>query len=154
MSSQITIIRDALVTALDTLMPSGSGWSRLPNPYKPEENPEQFLRQGWGLAVGPATNTDRLVNCKYSLARTFTVVLSRKYDALENDASAKADTELALLEDLHEVIKKLSTDVSVNGEDQSATYVTDGGVEYVQQDSDRFLMVRAEISLEYFEEYA
>jgi len=151
--SIITAGSDALLARLAALFPEGDGWHWLPNAYKPEENPELLLRQGYGLALGPGENTQRLVNCKFSVNRSITVVLTRKYDALENDATAKFATEKQLFEDQYRLINDLEQDVSVNGTTMYTRWESDGGIEYVEGDTDRFLMVRTEIALEYLEEF-
>lgn len=145
---------DALLTRLDTLYPSLSGWNRLPNPYKPEENTELFLRQGYGVAMGPGQNTNRQVNCKFSVSRDMVVILTRKYDALENDAVGKAVTEKQLFEDQYALINDLEQDISINGQTMYTRYISDGGIEYVRGDTDRFLILRTVFSLEYMETFA
>jgi len=144
---------DALNTRLNTLFPSGSGWIELPNPYKPEENPDLYLRQSWGIVVGPAENSNRQVNCKFSVARTMTVVLARQYDALENDTSAKASTVKQLLEDQAVLINDMEQDVTVNGSTMYTRWESDGGIEYIKGETDRFLMIKTDFRLEYLETF-
>lgn len=149
--SQIADIYEALLVRLNTLYPEQDGWNRLSNPYKPEENPDIFLRQGWAIAIGPALNTERLLNCRYSVERTITITLTRMYEALENDAINKSSTEVQLLQDQHLLILDLEQDTTVNGSSVQTTYRTDGGMEYVRGETDRFLMLRSDVTLEYFE---
>lgn len=151
--SNVTLGFQAVVQRMSDLFPEADGWTRLPNPYKPEENPDQFLRQGWGVALGPASNTNRLVNCKFSIERTLIITLARKFEGTENDDIGKANTELAIFEDQFAMIKELETDVSVNGNAMYTKYVTDGGIEYVRGNTDKFLMVRTEVTLEYLENF-
>jgi len=144
---------DALLSRLDALFPPTDGWNRLPNPYKPEENSELFLTQGYGIAMGPGNNTNRQVNCKFSVVRQMTVVLTRKYEALENDADAKASTEKQLFEDQYILINDLEQDISINGQTMYTRFVADGGIEYVRSDTDRFLILRTQYDLEYLETF-
>lgn len=153
----MSIITDAygeLLTRIETVLDTAAdGYFRLPNPYKPEENNERFLIKGYAIALGPASNTNRFVNCKFSISRQVTVVLTRQYFAREDDAEAKADAELALFEDQYKLINDLEQDISVNGQTMYTRYETDGGIEYVQGNTDRFLMLRTQINLEYIETF-
>lgn len=144
---------DAFVARMQALYPAAQGWQQLPNPYKPEENPDIFLKQGWGLAFGSAENSNRQVNCKYSVARSVTVILCRITDALENDASLKVAADKALFEDQAILINDLEQDIAVNGTTMYTRWETDGGIEYIKGDTDRFLMLRTEFRLEYLEAF-
>lgn len=151
--SKISDAHAALIARLATLFPSAQGWKRLPNPYKPDENTDLFLRQGYGIALGSGANTNRLINCQISLERNLNITIARKYEGLENDDLKKAATELQLFEDQFALIKDLETDVTVNGEAMYCRYVGDSGIEYVKGTTDKFLMVRTEIALEYLENF-
>lgn len=151
--SKITDGFEALVDRMEVLFPAASGWKRLPNPYKPEENNDRYLIQAYGLSLGPANNTRRLVNCQFSIERTIIITIARKYEGLENDDLKKAATELQLFEDQFALIKDLETDVTVNGEAMYCRYMGDSGLEYVKGTTDKFLMVRTEIAFEYLENF-
>ncbi len=151
--STITSGIDAVVARLNALFPENSGWVRLPNPYKPEENPDTYLRQSWGAAFGPAENSNRVVNCKFSVARSVTIILARQFDALENDAEAKATCDKQLFEDQRTLINDFEQDIAVNGTTMYTRWETDGGIEYVKGQTDRFLMLRTEFRLEYLETF-
>lgn len=151
MSTRITAGYDGLVAMLNTLFPSASGWQRLPNPYKPEANNERFLSQAWGIAIGSGLNTNRMVGGNFSVDRGFVITLSRKYEALESDFSAKALVELALFEDQYKLINALENDVTVDGTTMYARYAGDGGIEFVRGDKNNFLMLRTQAQLEYIE---
>jgi hypothetical protein len=152
--SVITNGYNALLARLEALYPAGDGWVRLPNAYRPEENPDTFLKQGYALALGAGQNTNRQLNCAMSVSRTITVILARLYTALKEDAAQKAVAELQLFEDQKKLIVDLETEVTVNGSTMYTRYIGDGGIEYVQGTTERFLMVRTEIQLEYFEPLA
>ena len=150
--SKITDAYNATIVRLETLFPSASGWVRLPNPYKPEENPDLYLKQGWGFVFGPASNTQRTV-CQITVERSVTIVLARKVDSLENDAVSKQATELQLLEDQFLLIQDLEQDSTINGTTMYTRWVEDGGLEYIRSETDKFLMVRTTVAIEYIENY-
>lgn len=149
--SQITTIYTALLAQMALLYPELDGWQRIANPYKPNENPDTLLRQGWGIALGAGLNTNRLVNCKYSLNREITIVFTRKYDALENDPVNKAITEVQLFEDQHKLINQIEQDPTISDTLTTASYGSDGGIEYVKGETDSFMMLRTVIPTEYLE---
>lgn len=152
--SIISTAYDAMITRIETVLDvATNGHTRLPNPYKPEENNELFLKKGYGLAILGAENTNRFVNCKFSIQRTMQVVLTRQYFAREDDAVAKSTTEKELFEDQYLLINDFEQDISINGQTMYTRYVTDGGIEYVQQGTDKFLMLRTDVLLEYIETF-
>jgi hypothetical protein len=153
MSTRITALHGALISLLgDTLYTAEDGWKRLPNPYRPEDNSDPFLKQGWGLAFASGQNTNRQAGGYFTVDRGFVVILCREFLALEQDAVAKAAAELALFEDQYALINALEKDVTVDQSTMYARYVGDGGIEYVSSEKNRFLMLRTQMSVEYFEQ--
>ena len=145
---------DAVLARIQVVLSTeANGYFRLPNPYKPEENGEDRLKKGYGIALGAAVNSNRFVNCSFSVARQFQIILTRKYVALENDAVRKADAEKALFEDLNLLINDFEQDISVNGNTMYTRYEADGGIEYVQGDTDKFIMLRTTFVMEYVERF-
>jgi hypothetical protein len=152
--SIITNAYDALLARIETKLDTAQeGYFRLPNPYKPAENNDRFLLKGYGIVLGPGQNTNRFVNCKFSINRNVTIVLTRQYFAREDDAEGKAVTEKALFEDQYILINDLEQDISVNGQTMYTKYEADSGIEYVQGSTDRFLMLRTDFSMEYIETF-
>jgi hypothetical protein len=152
--SIISTAYDALLGRVETVLDTAAqGYFRLPNPYKPDENNQRFLVKGYAIAMGGSVNTQRFVNCKFSINRTMTVILTRQYFAREDDADAKADAEKALFEDQYSLINDFEQDISINGQTMYTRYVSDSGIEYVQGDNDKFIMLRTEFALEYIETF-
>lgn len=146
--SQISTIYDGIVTRLTTLFPNHN---RLGNPYDLEVNPDTMLSIGWGLAVGPAANTERLVGCQVSLLRELTVYLTRRYHALENDAATKATTEKLLLEDLKTLVNDAENNYGIDDASTIIKYVGDGGIEPVRESQENYLHLAVNLTAEYFE---
>lgn len=146
--SNISTVYDAMITRIAAKLTTHL---RLPNPYKPNENSELFLKQGYGVALGPALNTNRLVACKLSIERQFFVSISRKYFALESSATNKASTEKQLLEDQLLLIQDFESDPTLNGSAFKTVYVSDNGIEYVFGEKDQFLIINSVFSIEYLE---
>jgi len=145
---------DALVLRIETVLDTATnGYTRLPNPYNVQDNTELKLRKGYGVALQSAENTQRNVNCKFSVSRTMEVVLTRLYTGYEENAVERASTEKLLLEDQYKIINDLEQDVTINGQTMYTRWVTDGGIEYVAGETGRFLMLRTQFSLEYLETF-
>lgn len=146
--SNISTIYDGLVTRLAALFPNHH---RLGNPYDLEVNPDLTLTQGWGLAVGGGANTERYVGCQASVERTFTVIITRRYIARENDADTKATTEKLLLEDLKTLVNDAESNYSIDSSTAIIKYVSDSGIEPVRESQENYLHLSVVLTAEYFE---
>lgn len=149
MTTQITAVYDALVSAIETVLPNHK---RLTNPYDLTYNSEYLLDQGFGVAIGPATNAELKV-CDINTTREFVVSITRKFYATDHDADAKASSEKALLEDFFLVINQVEQNTSLNDND-TVGYVSDSGIIKVFDESDNFIAVQGNFSVTYFDNYS
>lgn len=146
---------DAIVSRVETVLGgTAAGYTRLANPYAPEDNPELKLRKGWGVALKEGQNTNRQVNCKFSVNRTLEVVLTRLYTDWEENAVAHSSLEKLLLEDQYKIINDLEQDVTVNGTTMYTRWESDSGIEFLSGETGRFLMLRTQFSMEYLEDFS
>lgn len=146
--SKVSDVHAALIAKIETLLP---GHVRLSNPYKPEENPNITLNKGVGLKIGSGVNTDNAQGCQTFIRREFTIVITRKYFALETDGQSKATTEKDILEDAILIQKEIESDQTVGGTSCSAHFQSDSGIEYVMGDTDKYLKTEITIEVLYFE---
>lgn len=146
--SKITDAYDACLSILQGLLPNHT---RLPNPYKPNENNEQFLRQGFGIALGPATVGQRLLACQLSLSREFRIIITRKFYAIESDGASKAETEKQIFEDQFLILKEFEKNTTINQNVMNTTFISDSGIQYVLGERDHLLLVESSFQVEYFE---
>lgn len=154
MSSRITTIYDGIITHLSTIFPVApdpAGYFRLRNPYKVEQNPESMLIKGWGFSLGPAENTEIYMDCNFGITRQLNVMLTRQWIALENDVLRRADVEKAVLEDQFLLFQSLEGDNTIGQVATDVKYVSDNGIEFVEVDNNKFLMVNSLLQLKYFE---
>ena len=86
-----------------------------------------------------------------SIRRQFTIIITRKYEALENDGTKKATTEKQILEDALLIQKDVEADPTIAGTSVTAFFRSDSGIEYVSGNTDRFLKTEIVIEAEYFE---
>lgn len=148
MSTKVSEIYDNIHVRLAALYPSSS---RLPNPYQPEDNPEPYLKSGYGVRIGPGTNANRVIGCQISIDREFTVVLSKKVYAREADGANKGVTEKALMEDVFTLINDVERDGTLNGSVVNTMYVTDSGIQFVFGEKDQFVYTEVNLTSNYFE---
>lgn len=148
--SEVSTVYDALITRIEAVL---TGHYRLSNAYKIEENPSTFLRIGYAVGIGAATNSLRPTasNGCISIERTFPVTITRRYAALETNAAAKATTEKQILEDVLLLVKDFQSNTSLTNGNRVVKFVSDNGINYVETDTDKFMYTTADISIEYFE---
>lgn len=145
---------DAIVTRIETVLDAANnGYHRLPNPYEVADNLETNLRKGYGVALLAAENTNRVLNCKFSISRNMEVVLTRLYTGRDEDAPGKGALEKLLLEDQYAIINDLEQDISINGATMYTRYVGDSGIEFVSGVTGRFFMLKTQFALEYMETF-
>lgn len=149
--SKITQIYDDLIDRMIALYPERS---RLPNPYKPEENSELLVKKGWGLCLDAGVNTNRQVNCSLTIERNIRVVLTQKSYAREMDTQAKASAEKELMEAQFLVIQDFERNPTTTPDLYVAkfVYLSDSGIQFVFTEKDNFLLLDTTFTLEYFEE--
>lgn len=147
--SKISDIHSAMVVRLEDLYPEHK---RLPNPYKPFENNELFLKKGFGVAMNGATSPRPILSCQMSVQREITIVLTRKYFAKESDAEGKAATELELMEDQYLLLKDFDKDTTLNETAIMTKFVSDSGIQYVSTETDRYMMIETVFTVDYFED--
>lgn len=152
--SIISTAYDAFIARIETVLDTANqGYTRIPNPYNVEDNTELKLRKGYGLALLNAENTNRQVNCKFSVNRTMEVILTREYTGDEELAVPKSTLEKLLLEDQYKIINNFEQDLTINGSTMYTRWVTDSGIEFVAGQTGRFYMLKTQFLLEYLETF-
>jgi hypothetical protein len=141
---------DALKARVAAVLPSHFV---LPNPYAPEQNSELALKQGQGVKMLGAINSNRSLSCQLSLRRGVEVVITRKYFGSEMMTSNKSSIEKALFEDQYLIIKEIEKDptIALTSVVVQTRFESDSGIEFVFNDDKPFLMIRSLFTLEYIE---
>lgn len=99
--SKITTIYNAVLTALSTLYPNKT---RIPNSLVLSENPEQYLRDGYGLRIDPESPADSEF-CVFSRNRIFTILLTKEVLTTDMQTAQMDTASIALLEDVYSLQK-------------------------------------------------
>jgi hypothetical protein len=119
------------------------------DPYTVENNPEQFLRKGWGIKVMPGLDTRRFVCPEYTLARTFSIILARESPAKDSDPSRRETAKLELLEDLHTLLIATVSDNTLGGIALDFKYESDGGFQDVFVNEKPYTYLESSFTIEY-----
>jgi hypothetical protein len=147
--SDISTAYDAMLTRLAALYPSHK---RLENPYILDRNSDMLLNQGYGLAIGPAENTERFSSCQLSVRRDMIVSITRVVRANEFDIGKKDSAWKTVMEDQALLIADVEADPTLGStEVVNAKYSTDSGIQPIFGDKDNFVSVVTVVSIEYFE---
>jgi hypothetical protein len=151
--SNISTFYDTILTRTAAVLPAA--YQKLSNPYQIDQNQEMALRAGYGIAVGPAENTNRQIDCNLSIKRTITVTLTRKHFATELNRTDKEAAEKQLLEDQLLLVKEFEKDpMSVYSNNVTKfVFVGDNGIESVFDQKNDFLKLTMSFDSEYFEAY-
>jgi len=152
--SNISTAFDQIKLRMQTLFPSGDGWVQMANPYEPEQNTLAVMNKGWGIALGPGTNTNRNLSCKLSVQRSISVTIMRRRYANELDIDPKETAEKALLEDQYILIKDFEKTPALNNSTSGITrfqFASDAGIENVFAGEEAFIKLVTTYELEYFE---
>lgn len=144
--SNITTVFNNLVTFMSTEL---SDHFRLNDPYNIEENPEQFLRKGWGIQVDDGVDTNRCISPEYYLGRTFTLVVVRESLAKDSDPARRETSKLDLLEDLHILIAAAVTENTLYESAVNFKYISDGGLQEVFVNDKPYNFIEANFLVEY-----
>jgi hypothetical protein len=126
-------------------------YKRLANGYAIEANSELILTKGWGLAIGPGTNSNRFVGCKHSTARQVVITLTNQASATEHDLANHKAQELAILEDAYKLRKAIESDPDLATTVAIATWSDDTGIEFLEGDRFRFYRIGLTFNVEYIE---
>jgi hypothetical protein len=149
--TQVTTVYNNLVTLVSTALASHK---RLSNPYSVGMSVSTQMAKGYGVAIGTAENTNRVISGSATLRREFRIVLSLQCTARETDGSARGTVEKALMEDSITVIKALELDPSLLQSAMNSQYAGDTGIEFIEgatEGSSGFYKTEISVLVEYRE---
>lgn len=148
--SAITDIVTALNTQIQTLLPT---YARIPNPYAIDRNSALLLRSGYGIGIGPGTNTNRIIPNSVSTDRTFDIVLLSQIEALPNDVTNIDLEEKEILEAQYSLIQYFEANPTLGSLQNviNSRYISDSGIEFVSVEEQRFHQLTLTVGVEYLE---
>lgn len=146
--SKVSDIYDAYISFTEAAL---SSYIRIPNPYDPEQNATLILNKGYGIGIGPADNTERLAKPKVSIARQFFVILVNQITATRQASSDRGTLEKALMEDAFTLISALEADDSLGGVAKITKFISDTGIDFLNNEREKYFSTELTFSTEYFE---
>lgn len=148
MSTNITGIYNRLITDIEATLTS---YTRIPNPYAPEENPELFLRKGYGIGIGTADNTRRLICGFFSVKRNFSIMLINQILTTDSNSSSRGDFERLLMEDQYSLLNALELDNTLSGNAVSTMFSADSGIQFISGEMGKYIICETTFEIEYLE---
>lgn len=152
MSSLITTLYDAMTARLAAVLTPTAGWTRIPNAYDLSANNDQMLKSGWGLAMGPAANTNLQMGGFKTQERTFKVVISAELAKTDHDVTGIGDVQKYILEALALVITDFEKTTTLNTGQGFCAYRGDEGISFVSGSDSGFLAVTANFTVQLLEQ--
>lgn len=149
--SQVSTAFDALRARLGTVFTTGAGYFELTNPYDIQDNQDQFLRKGWGLAVGAGVNTNRNLCKTVSVEREFRVVLTQALEATEFGIDDKQATVKELLESAQLAIESFEREFALDSGSYNTRFVSDSGISSLAGENFSFLTLELSFNVELFD---
>ena len=137
-----------IITEIESL---NLGYKRYPNAIAPEQNSELLLKKGYGIGIGPAENTGRLINCKYTRERAFVIQLTKQVTNTENDKVAFETIQKDLLDDHATIEHHFEVNVVLDGIAIKSLWSGDEGIEFLEGDRNKFLLLGSTYLIEYSE---
>lgn len=101
--SNYSTVFDGVISRLASLYPSKT---IIPNPYSLEDNQHTFLRDSYGLRLGPSETFTRSMN-HYTFNVSYNFVYAREHIYLTNDETSFNDTVKLLIEDYRALHKDI-----------------------------------------------
>lgn len=144
--SKIQEIYDALVTVIAFQLPD---YIRLPNPYAVEENTFLHMRSGFGVSIGPGTDTERYLGCLVTWQRDFTITLVRQVFTTQNNTALRVDLEKDILDDHDNLMKAVYNNSTLSGKAIKTTAVADSGLSFIDGERLKFLAMEITVQVEY-----
>lgn len=124
-----------------------------------DENPDAVLKAGYGVTVGSGENTEECMEATaYYYRREFTVILTRSVLATVGDTKTRKDQWKQSLEDLHQVLKRLTGQYSILDPDDptkvlsfKSAYANDSGPRATVIRDMPYVFIELTVSAEYRE---
>ena len=126
-----------------------SGYTKIPDPYDPEENNILYLKKGYGIAYGPGQNLSRYATCRRTYQTEISILLVNQITTTDHNTAAREAIENSLMNDADALKYAIELDPDLNGNSAKTVYLDDSGIEYIKSDRARFYAVQINFTCEY-----
>lgn len=146
--SKISDVYSALETFVSGQL---TGYVKLANAVSVDANSHRDMVKGYGIAIGQARDPRRLVGCKHSTQRDFTIDLVNQVRHTPSDKAKRKAAELAIMEDAYKLRKALETNSALQASVLKSDWVGDSGITFLDAGVEQIYRVSVNISVEYLE---
>jgi len=148
MSTKITTIYDNLNTLIGNALTT---YTRMPNAYEVNSNNDLYLKKGYAVGFGAASNTNRVLTRKVSIDRIMNILLVNQITTTDHNTADRATCEKGLMVDVFTILKAVEADQSLGGQAIRARYESDSGLEFIEGDRFKYFINELNITVEYIE---
>lgn len=148
--SGISDFYDQLFVILESLFPNKN---ELVDPENIEENDYFTLKDGYGVLVSSADNTNRVLDCQYSVNRSFIITITKAIESKENNTSERRRVTKLLLEEHCQLVSVFMKNETLGETVTKYNWVSDGGVENIIRDKTNIVMIQLLVESEYIENF-
>lgn len=120
----------------------------LDDAYHLDQNPDTQLRAGWGIMIDGGDQTAR-ENCKDSIGRTLTVVITTEARAKSGDMDRQMDQELDLFDRMEEVLNAIRDESTLDQTVYKCVYASDSGRQEIFLENEPYYYVEIVFNIEY-----
>lgn len=150
MSSIISTFYDALVTKCAAVWPNAK---MIANALEIESAPSILLQDGYAIAMGPSTATNRDQSCQERITRDVLIIRTMLVSSTENDSAKMIAAQKAILEAQFDLREALRLDNTLGGVISDLGFSGDGGIELIAtvNNAGRFFVLSSLYSATYIE---
>ena len=141
-------LMDNIRSAIAASYPSKA---ELTNRVNLEDNADHILKDGYDVAVGPATNDDQVRGRGVAYTRDISLILTKQVVVSDLQNDHKHEVEEALLEEMIDIVKLVRTSASVVQNVQYFGFTGDSGIEVINAESIKFLSTTIDFQVIYVE---
>lgn len=146
--SKISTIYDQLV---NTTIPSLTGFNsktRISNPFEIEKNDLMLLKNGWGLKLGPASDSPFQEFNKTKVTQVFSIVLTRQVIKTQHNYT-NLDTAVKLLKEDALLVRLDFYNADQLGLDSSIELITFSGESEIEYIDDEFEIIVMQVDFNF-----
>lgn len=137
-------IYDRIFVALEAAFPDRK---ELINPYIITDNNNLYLKSGYGVELGPMAKSEAFNRVQRQFQRNVSISLTEKIASTDKDTLVRRSKEKELISDQLTLITTLKNNISSDW----VEFVSDEGIEYIFDERDNYIRLRANFIINYNE---
>ena len=138
-------IYDQIFTVIETTFPDKF---ELINPYVIEDNNELYLKNGYGVEIGPMVTTESFARQIRQFTRVINISFTKRVLSSDKITSVRRASEKSLVSDQLALVVALKNNIAAD----LVEFVSDDSVEVVSAEQDQFLWLRTSFNINYNEQ--